>query len=248
MLNMWLPPKCYPGTLGQCPGRAEPHFRKPGRDSSCRRTHSPSMASTQRATGLCTTWWWSQCCGILRGPLRGPVWSWARPSRKSPGRLFAARLPPWRCSEGPTARQEEAGGPRGGCSQEMAQVKEWEIGTGAHWIRVFSARCLKNKHHFAPSTRSQSTLQISDYPPRETRQMGTRFTLDSGPLSTFMIWSFPGWMLKLFSYKSLFLREGLEGLSLPDRKRLGRWSRWLYPVYGPYVRKVDCWDWPPFPP
>lgn len=26
MLNMWLPPKCYPGTLGQCPGRAEPHL------------------------------------------------------------------------------------------------------------------------------------------------------------------------------------------------------------------------------
>jgi hypothetical protein len=43
-----------------------------------------------------------------------------------------------------------------------------------------------------------------------------------GPLSTFRVWSFPGWTLKPFSYKSLFLKEGLEGLSLPSRKRPGR--------------------------
>lgn len=58
---------------------------------------------------------------------------------------------PRRHSEGPVARQEAAGGPRGDYAQEMAQVKDGEIGTGAHGIRIFSARCLKNKHHFAPS-------------------------------------------------------------------------------------------------
>lgn len=66
----------------------------------------------------------------------------------------------------------------------MAQVKEGEIETGTHRIRIFSARCLKNKHYFAPSMSSQIALQMSNYPLRETRQMGVRFLGDGGRLST----------------------------------------------------------------
>lgn len=90
---------------------------------------------------------------------------------------------PQRCS-GPVAGQEAVRGPRGACAQEMAQIKEGEIETGTHQIRIFSARCLKNKHYFAPSMSSQIALQRSNYPLRGTRQMGIRFLGDGGHLST----------------------------------------------------------------
>lgn len=125
MLNMWLPPKCYPGTLGQCPGRAEPHLTSGNQEETAavRGCINHPWPLAQRATGLRTTRWWSQCCGILRGPPRGTLRSWARPSKQSPGRLFAARLPPLKvlrrthCQAGRGQRSTRSMLPRNGPSQ-----------------------------------------------------------------------------------------------------------------------------------